>query len=863
MSIDTGVAKLPALPTVRVEDPSLQRWMQAVAERLEVREGQRGNDKERAVTVRDLEKALKGLSVTDTETSVDSNGDLKIKVGGMTATVSVQQFADAIRRTRLYRDLMKRLDDPTRFNDLPSEIRDVLLRSIAEEAALRGADIRRLETKIQDANRSLAMVTEEITASLGNNAAGIREVQAAYVNSTSATAVKVTQLESSLGNYYQDGNPGRVILEEQLTTQASYVDGLRGQYTLKIQAGGALAGFGLAAEEVNGTPSSAFIISADKFAVVAPDYSGGLTTSPPLTNIPFGVDATGVYINGQVRINATGLELQQVSRSVVLTAPTNVFKQSAAGAWDGDTITITANKLGGLTATPAWTVISGSYSGSLLNGNALTVSRTSMGTDVVVFRATATQDGFNYTDDFTIARLSDGSNAITTILSNEAHSVSADASGNVTSYTGSGTEIRVFEGATALSYDGSGTSNGTWTVTASGSSITPGSISDSGTYATVNSHANFLAGADTATITYTISGKTSGGTSFSVTKTQSFSKSKTGAAGAKGDTGAAGVRGSQTFYASGSVWSDTTANNIVTSVTGSSTKVIGDTVVISNGSSYSETRYWSGFSWVSPGVVIDGNLLVNGTISGQKIAANTVTADKIDSRNLTIKDASGNIIFGSGNNLDWSRITSQPSGIYNSNISIGANGALSGAGGGQVSLTGLGAGDFAFIDQLTTSNIGTYIQSAAIGTALIANAAITSAKIGTAAIETAKIGDLAVNTIKIAGNAVTVTGSVASRNYNSSVSLSTTSGGVLSVIVWVEGGYASNGVSVNLNGSELIYFEGNDYFNGATQTNYKSSQTMVIVVSVGSGTQTVSFVNSGSPSNNGPVIRAVALLTQR
>lgn len=863
MSIDTGVAKLPALPTVRVEDPSLQRWMQAVAERLEVREGQRGNDKERAVTVRDLEKALKGLSVTDTETSVDSNGDLKIKVGGMTATVSVQQFADAIRRTRLYRDLMKRLDDPTRFNDLPSEIRDVLLRSIAEEAALRGADIRRLETKIQDANRSLAMVTEEITASLGNNAAGIREVQAAYVNSTSATAVKVTQLESSLGNYYQDGNPGRVILEEQLTTQASYVDGLRGQYTLKIQAGGALAGFGLAAEEVNGTPSSAFIISADKFAVVAPDYSGGLTTSPPLTNIPFGVDATGVYINGQVRINATGLELQQVSRSVVLTAPTNVFKQSAAGAWDGDTITITANKLGGLTATPAWTVISGSYSGSLLNGNALTVSRTSMGTDVVVFRATATQDGFNYTDDFTIARLSDGSNAITTILSNEAHSVSADASGNVTSYTGSGTEIRVFEGATALSYDGSGTSNGTWTVTASGSSITPGSISDSGTYATVNSHANFLAGADTATITYTISGKTSGGTSFSVTKTQSFSKSKTGAAGAKGDTGAAGVRGSQTFYASGSVWSDTTANNIVTSVTGSSTKVIGDTVVISNGSSYSETRYWSGFSWVSPGVVIDGNLLVNGTISGQKIAANTVTADKIDSRNLTIKDASGNIIFGSGTNLDWSRITSQPSGIYNSNISIGANGALSGAGGGQVSLTGLGAGDFAFIDQLTTSNIGTYIQSAAIGTALIANAAITSAKIGTAAIETAKIGDLAVNTIKIAGNAVTVTGSVASRNYNSSVSLSTTSGGVLSVIVWVEGGYASNDVSVKLNGSELIYFEGNDYFNGATQTNYKSSQTMVIVVSVGSGTQTVSFVNSGSPSNNGPVIRAVALLTQR
>ena len=54
MTIDTGVAKLPGLPVVKVEDQGMQRWMQAVAERLEVREGQRGNAKERAVTVRDL-----------------------------------------------------------------------------------------------------------------------------------------------------------------------------------------------------------------------------------------------------------------------------------------------------------------------------------------------------------------------------------------------------------------------------------------------------------------------------------------------------------------------------------------------------------------------------------------------------------------------------------------------------------------------------------------------------------------------------------------------------------------------------------------------------------------------------------------
>lgn len=646
--IDTGKAKLPGLPTVRVEDAALQKWITAVSERLEVREGQRGNDKERAITVRDLEAAIKDLT-TASQTVVTDSGDLEIKIGGLSAYISVQQFADAIRKTRLYRDLLTRLDDPNRFNAFSSEIRDILLASIAEEAAARGADVRRIETKIQDVNRSFAASVEEVTASLGSNQAGIRELQATYVNSTSATATKVTQLEVSLGNYYQDGTAGRVQLEEELTTQASFVDGLRGQYTLKIQAGGALAGFGLAASEVNGTPSSAFLISADKFAIVAPDYSGGLTTAPNLNNIPFGVDSSGVYINGQVRINATGLQLDQLSRSVVLTAPTNLFKQNASGAWDVDTITITANKLGGVTAIPVWTVTSGSYGGSLPNGNSLTVSRSSMSSDVVTFKATVTEGGFNYSDEYTIAKVADGSNAITAILSNEAHSLSADTAGNVPGYNGSGTDIRVFEGASALNYDGSGTSNGTWTVTAAGTNITPGTITDSGSYATVGNHANFLTAQDLASIIYTISGKTLGGASFSVTKTQSFSKSKTGAQGATGAAGPAGAngqRGSQTFYASGSSWSNTTANNIVTTVTGSSTRVIGDTVVISNGSSFSETRYWDGTAWVSPGVVIDGNLLVNGSIASNKISANTITADRILANQIAVASQytiSGNI----------------------------------------------------------------------------------------------------------------------------------------------------------------------------------------------------------------------------
>lgn len=46
-----------------------------------------------------------------------------------------------------------------------------------------------------------------------------------------------------------------------------------------------------------------------------------------------------------------------------------------------------------------------------------------------------------------------------------------------------------------------------------------------------------------------------------------------------------------------------------------------------------------------------GELIVDGTITGNHIAANTITADKIDTRNLSVKDSAGNVIFASGTQL--------------------------------------------------------------------------------------------------------------------------------------------------------------------------------------------------------------------
>lgn len=296
---DTGPAKLPAVVIPRPgDDAGVVRAIQQLAEGHEVREGTRGNPYERNVTVREFDGAVKVLEkmVPIAEALLGKSLDGGPMSGE--ASAMIERFIKSIMDTKLYKDLMKRLDDPSRFDDLPAEIREILLSSIAEEARKRGADITRIEKKFQDANRSLAFTVDTVTAAVRDSAAGVREVRWAVAEANHAQAGFIRQIEASLGNYYQDGRPGRVLLEQQMYATADRVQGLAGQITFKIQAGGALAGFGLASSEnTAGAQTSAFIVSADKFAVVGPNYA-------PQTRPVYERDADGniVYVNGQPKV---------------------------------------------------------------------------------------------------------------------------------------------------------------------------------------------------------------------------------------------------------------------------------------------------------------------------------------------------------------------------------------------------------------------------------------------------------------------------------------------------------------------------------------------------------------------------------
>jgi len=175
-----------------------------------------------------------------------------------------------------------------------------------------------------------------------------------------------------------------------------------------------------------------------------------------------------------------------------------------------------------------------------------------------------------------------------------------------------------------------------------------------------------------------------------------------GPTGDPGINGTDGTRGSSKFYAVGSAWDDNVANNAVLAVYPAG-KVTNDEVTISNGSTYAMTKIWNGSAWVAPGTVIDGNLLVSGSVSAAKINAN----------GLTIRDPSGTIVLDAsgGAALDWGKIfgAGRP-----------ADGATVGATFGS-NISG----------QITAGNVSTYIAAAAIGDAYIGNLSANKITAGT------------------------------------------------------------------------------------------------------------------------------------
>jgi hypothetical protein len=143
------------------------------------------------------------------------------------------------------------------------------------------------------ADQSLALDISNLTAQYNGVAASVTSEQIARVNADGSLAADITTLRSDLNN----------AIAVEASARSSADGNLYAQYTVKIDQNGYVSGFGLASETVNGTPSSQFVVRADRFSIVNPAVGGLAITAasaPTSSSMLWGVIGHGMSAGDRV-----------------------------------------------------------------------------------------------------------------------------------------------------------------------------------------------------------------------------------------------------------------------------------------------------------------------------------------------------------------------------------------------------------------------------------------------------------------------------------------------------------------------------------------------------------------------------------
>lgn len=447
------------------------------------------------------------------------------------------------------------------------------------------AGFNELSTQVVTDNSVMAQQLIGLRADLTDAVAYVNNQTTIELNERQALVTSINQMVASLG----DGISA--ALQEESIVRAEQTGALFAEKTVKTDLAGNVAGYGLSSYADPSGAVSEFRVAADRFSIAPPAYVSAtpppaeqmhdgkvwvdtsqgseaavtkwwssataswsltpVTSAQPFiylttpTTLPDGtVVDPGLYVNSA---NITKLRADQIDTRglTIKDAEGNIIFGSGIGL-NWDEINGTNKPEDGATRNVFrgnWgTAITYTYGDIVLdggNGWRARSTHTSSGTN----KPPASGTGNTWWDAYTIKgdTGSNGLDGLTIVAPNSSHTLPASSAGAVSSYTGSGTTIEVFDGSTAVNAVASINGNNQFTVgtpvVTGTSTISPGARTYSGTVATVAQHGTMSAAGTISIITYPITVRRSNGTNVSLSFQQTLSKSL---AGANGTNGAAG-----------------------------------------------------------------------------------------------------------------------------------------------------------------------------------------------------------------------------------------------------------------------------------------------------------------------------------
>ena len=198
----------------------------------------------------------------------NSDGTLKLVSSAVFSAVEAEVFPDGTSSASALDTLNSTIYNSDGTPKVDSTVVDQLTTEVFPDGTSSASAIDGLNSTIYDANGN-----PKVDSTIFNQ----MKTEVYPDGTTSASAIE----NLSSGYDDPDGGTSSVTLQQAMDTQVTLNGTLKGQYTLKIDAAGTIAGFGLAnTSSASGNATSEFLIQADKFALLPPST---VATSFPTT----------------------------------------------------------------------------------------------------------------------------------------------------------------------------------------------------------------------------------------------------------------------------------------------------------------------------------------------------------------------------------------------------------------------------------------------------------------------------------------------------------------------------------------------------------------------------------------------------
>lgn len=167
---------------------------------------------------------------------------------------------------------------------------------------------------------SLEATVNNGTTGVAATYAGLQSEQTARTTADTALSQNINSLSTTVG-----GNTSSI------QTQTSSINGIQAKYAVKIDNNGHVSGFGLISTANNGTPTSSFIVAADRFAIA----STNINPAFPFKVITSATTINGAYVPAGVYIKDVFIHDAQITTAAIKDATIT----------DGKIVDLTAGKI--------------------------------------------------------------------------------------------------------------------------------------------------------------------------------------------------------------------------------------------------------------------------------------------------------------------------------------------------------------------------------------------------------------------------------------------------------------------------------------------------------------------------------------